>query len=205
MATELEPEALARWCQRTLPEDTRAFEYLVAQYKQRVFATSYRVVGNYQEAEDIAQEVFLKIFHGIRRLENPATLTNWIYRITYNACFEALARQKRRPTMMPFAPPDAEGREEPQYADSSTPTPEEAALQQELRHCIELALASLDTTSRASLVLREIEERSYQEIADTMSIGLSAVKMRIHRARLAFQQMLVRVCPDAWRAERQTV
>ena len=96
---------------------------------------------------------------------------------------------------MPLTPPDAEGREEPRYADPRAPTPEEAVLHRELRVCLEQTLAQLDETGRAAIVLRDIEDRPYQEIAEILAIGLSAVKMRIHRARLAFQQTFEKVCP----------
>lgn len=191
----LSPEELVRRCQRSLPEDTAAFEQLVARYKERVFATAYRLMGNRQEAEDQAQEVFIKIYRGIGQLDEPATLTSWIYRITTNTCFDALSKQKRRPRTAPLEPPDAEGNEQPRYADERAPTPEEAALRHELRECLETTLASLDTTGRAILVLRDIEDRPYQEIAETLQLGLSAAKMRIHRARIAFQQLLDKICP----------
>ena len=168
---------------------------LVAEYKDRVYATAYRLMGNRQEAEDQAQEVFLKIYRGIRQLDDPATLTSWIYRITNNTCFDALSKQKRRPRTTPLDPPDAEGNEQPRYADERAPMPEEAALRHELRQCLEATLASLDTTGRTVLVLRDIEDRPYQEIAETLQVGLSAAKMRIHRARLAFQQLLDKICP----------
>ena len=74
-------------------------------------------------------------------------------------------------------------------------TPEANALQRELRRCIEVTLHELDDDGRAALVLRDVEGRSYQEIADSLKVGLSAIKMRIHRARLAFQRVFDRVCP----------
>ncbi len=188
-------ENLVRRCQQAAPDDTTAFEMLVAEYKDRVYATAYRLMGNRQDAEDQAQEVFLKIYRGIRQLDEPATLTSWIYRITNNTCFDALSKQKRRPRTTPLDPPDAEGNEQPRYADDRAPMPEDSALRREMRECLEATLASLDTTGRAVLVLRDIEDRSYQEIAETLQLGLSAAKMRIHRARLAFQQLLDKICP----------
>ena len=188
-------ENLVRRCQQAAPDDTAAFEMLVAEYKERVYATAYRIMGNRQEAEDQAQEVFIKIYRGIRQLDDPATLTAWIYRVTHNTCFDALSKQKRRPHTSPLDLPDAEGNEQPRYADERAPMPEEAALRHELRQCLEATLASLDTTGRTVLVLRDIEDRPYQEIAETLQVGLSAAKMRIHRARLAFQQLLDKICP----------
>lgn len=192
-ASEL--EALVRRCQQTLPEDTRAFERIVALYKDRVFVMAYRLMGNRLDAEDQAQEVFLRVYRGIKDLDDPAAMTTWIYRITTNTCFDALNKQKRRPQTTPLAPPNLEENEDSRYADTHTPGPEEVAIQREIRACLEQTLAQLDTTGRAALILRDIEDRPYQEIAEILSIGMSAVKMRIHRARLAFQQLLDRICP----------
>jgi len=200
----LAAEELVRRCQEARPDDLRAFELLVRQYQERVFATAYRLMGNRQDAEDMAQEVFLKVYRGISDLEDPATLTSWIYRITTNTCLDALIRQQRRPRTVSLTPPEREGgeAEEPPYADLQTPTPEEAALRRELQRCLETALVQLDATTRAILVLRDVEGRAYQEIAESLALGLSAVKMRIHRARLAFQQMLERVCPGTVQPNR---
>ncbi|MFN8504085.1 RNA polymerase sigma factor [Kouleothrix sp.] len=189
------PEELVRLCQKGLPEDTRAFETLVSMYKDRVFSTAYRLMGNRQDAEDQAQEAFLKIYRGIRQLDDPSTLTSWVYRVTTNTCFDALSRQKRRPQTIPLAPPGDDGAEEPRYADTRLPGPEQAALRREVWDCLEKTLAELDPTGRAALILRDIEDRPYQEIAEIMAVGLSAAKMRIHRARLAFQHALEQICP----------
>jgi RNA polymerase sigma-70 factor (ECF subfamily) len=200
----LPAEELVRRCREAHPGDLRAFELLVRQYQERVFATAYRLMGNRQDAEDVAQEVFLKVHRGIHALEEPATLTAWIYRITTNLCLDALTRQKRRPRTVSLTPPSRAGNEpvEPPYADLRTPTPEEAVLRSELHHCLETALVQLDPTTRTMLVLRDVEGRAYQEIAESLLLGLSAVKMRIHRARLLFQQMLERVCPETVPANR---
>jgi RNA polymerase sigma-70 factor, ECF subfamily len=201
----ISPEELVDWCRRTLPEDTRAFEYLVAQYRNRVYSTTYRIMGNQQEAEDQAQEVFLKIYKNIRTIQEPATLPAWITRIAINTCMDAIARQQRRPQTTPLLAEgyDGEVEEEIRYEDTSTLSPEESVIRSELRHCLERALKRLDPSARMALMLRDIDDHSYQEIADTLSLRLSAVKMRIHRARLSFQQALEKVCPDAAKSVRR--
>jgi RNA polymerase sigma-70 factor, ECF subfamily len=196
----LAPDDLARRCQHTLPDDTRAFEQLVTHYKQRVFAMAYRLMGDRQDAEDQAQEVFLKIYRNIKHLDEPATITAWVDRITVRTCLDALDKRKRRPRIQPLVMQD-EPDAEPRYADERTPTPEEAALRRELQRCLERTLAELDDAGRAAIVLRDIEDRPYNEIGEALGIGLSAVKMRIHRARIAFQQALERICPGTWRLE----
>jgi RNA polymerase sigma-70 factor (ECF subfamily) len=192
------PEELVRWCQRTLPGDTRGFEVLVRHYQQRVFATTFRLMGNQQDAEDMAQEVFLRIFRGIRDLKEPATLTSWIYRIATNTCLDRLEQEKRvRSTVSSLT--NADHADDDLSAFGADPTPEEAAIEEEARSCIEGAIAGLEPVTRAVLVLRDVEERPYQEIADMLSLGLSALKMRIHRARLAFRRALEQRCPGVWR------
>src|SRR6476661_3647684 len=164
----MSPEELALWCQRTLPDDSRAFEALVAQYKARVFATTYRLTGNYQDAEDMAQEVFVKVFRGIKGLSEPATLSTWIYRIATNTCFDMLERRRRTPQTGPLAVATDGDEAEVRYADEREPSPEVSAIQRELRRCLEATLQELDLDARAVLVLRDVEGRSYQEIAETL-------------------------------------
>jgi RNA polymerase sigma-70 factor, ECF subfamily len=197
----LSPEDLTRWCQRTLPHDTRAFQQLITTYKLRVFRTAYRLMGNRQDAEEVAQEVFLKVYQSIHSLDDPATLTAWIYRITVNMCLNELRRQKRRPNTVPLPPWGENGDQDASQIDTANATPEEEALRRDLQRCIEVVLGQLSAVERAVLVLRELENRSYQEVADILRVGLSAAKMRIHRARLAFQQLFDQICPELRSAE----
>jgi RNA polymerase sigma-70 factor (ECF subfamily) len=172
-----------------------AFEQLVAAYKTQVLRTAYRLVLNREDAEDLAQEVFLKVYRSIRTLDDPASMTAWIHRITVNLCLDALAKQKRRPSMPLSTLTEGDGDEDARLADTVRLAPEEAAIRDELRRCIEAVFAQLGAVERVVLVLRDLEDRSYQEIADMLKTGLSATKMRIHRARLAFQQVFERLCP----------
>jgi RNA polymerase sigma factor (sigma-70 family) len=111
-----------------------------------------------------------------------------------------LERRRRTPQTGPLTATIGEDEAEPRYADEREPTPEVSAIHRELRRCLEATLQELDLDARAVLVLRDIEGRSYQEIAETLAAGMSAVKMRIHRARLAFQQLFDRICPGMRRA-----
>ncbi len=191
------PFELVVQCQRTLPYDTRAFEQLVAQYKQRVFGTAYRILGNRQDAEDQAQEVFLKVYRSIKGLSEPAAFVSWLDRMTVRTCLDLLEMQRRRPTTVPMTTPDDDDATD-LCPDTRAAGPEQEALQSEVRWCLQHALRDMDGDVRTILVLRDIDDRPYQEIVDMLGIGLSAVKMRIHRARLAFQRALERVCPDVW-------
>lgn len=203
----LSPEDLVLWCRRTLPDDTRAFEALVAQYKRGVFATAYRLMGSRAEAEDQAQEAFLKIYRGVAKIEEPATLPSWIQRVTINTCLDALAKQKRRAATS-YVTTEGEGEHEDRdLADTRHPDPSARAEQSELRRCLERALDGLDSDARKIIVLRDVEDMAYEEIAQFLKIGLSALKMRIHRARQGVQKLLEQVCPgvaDAFRVRART-
>jgi RNA polymerase sigma-70 factor, ECF subfamily len=194
-----EQAALVMRCKQTLPDDPRAFETLIAAYKERVFATAYRIMGNRHDAEDAAQEVFLKVYRGIKTLDNPYTLTSWIYKITTNTCLDQLQSRRRRPwaSIRPRGD-EAEQEEEWETLPSEGGTPEDAALRAELIRCLQSTLVELDAPSRAAIVLRDVEGRPYGEVAEAMALGLSAVKMRIHRARIAFRSLLDKICPDVW-------
>ena len=183
------------WCRRTLPDDTRAFEALVAQYKRGVFATAYRLMGSREEAEDQAQESFLKIYRGVTKLEEPAALPAWIQRVTVNTCLDALAKQKRRPASASFTADDEGVRDARDYADARRPGPVAAAEGAELRRCLERPLDALGDDARKVVVLRDVEDMPYEEIAGALKLGLSALKMRIHRARLAVKRLLEQICP----------
>lgn len=198
----LPPETLARLCRDTLPEDTRAFEALVSLFKERVYATTYRLMGDREDAEDQAQEVFIKVYRGVGDLDDSSTVATWIYRLTVNTCFDALRKRRRTPARAWAASFGPEEDEEIGYPDTKMPTPEEVALRGELRECLEETLWSMEIQDRGVLVLRDVEGRPYQEIAEALTVSLGAVKMRIHRARLAFQQLFGRLCPELWRPEK---
>ncbi|MEM8530545.1 MAG: sigma-70 family RNA polymerase sigma factor [Chloroflexota bacterium] len=193
---DLPSEELVLLCQQTLPHDTRAFEMLVARYKNRVFAVAYRILGSHQDAEDQTQEVFLKVYRGIKKLKEPETLESWLYQITSNTCLDALRQQQRRPILASLSQQAGVVDEKTDTKNATATQPEVAALHHELRWCLEQTIHNLHITQRMLIVLRDIEGRSYDDIATILDIGLSAVKMRIHRARLQFQALLQAICPD---------
>ena len=192
----LSAEDLAKLCQQTLPNDTSVFELIVARYKKRVFATAYRLMDNREEAEDQAQEVFLKIYRSIGKLSEPATFEAWLHRITVNTCLDALEKGKRRPAIKIHLDSEEESGGFDVPAKSN---PAKTFEDNEIRSCLEKALAKLEPKGRSVIVLRDVEELSYEEIAELLKAGLSAVKMRIHRARLAIQKLIEEICPGSWR------
>src|SRR5579872_2820322 len=96
MSTFTDEELVAR-CKRELPENTRSYEMLVQRYLRRVYSITYRVIGNKEEAEDITQEVFIKVYHGLKKFEQQASFSTWIYRIATNTALDSLDKMERRP------------------------------------------------------------------------------------------------------------
>lgn len=163
--------------------DTRAFEVLVSRYQQRVLTNCRCITGSADDAPDLAQEVFVKIFFGLNRFEGRSQVSTWVNRIKINHCFNFLRRQEGKlhiSTDDPDAPPSPE--------PSVEARAERDLLSQAERSRVQQVVDALPGTLRVPLVLREYDGFSYQEIAEELGIGLSAVKMRIKRAREEFRR-----------------
>ncbi len=192
-------EELVLRCKRELPNNTQSYELLVQRHMHRVYSIVYRVVCNKEEAEDITQEVFVKVFNGLKKFEQQASFSSWLYRIATNSALDSLDKLKRQQkTVSPFAFTKNKEQEEESDAFSFQPSkdvgPEENALQRELRECIGRVLQQLDRQQSSLLIMRDFNDLSYDEIAASLKVKLSAVKMRIHRARLAFQELFSNSC-----------
>ena len=204
MVTLTDEELITR-CKAELPGNTRSYELLVQRHMNRVYGLVYRVVNNKEEAEDIAQEVFLKVYRNIKKFEEQASFSTWLYRVATNSALDALDKMKRRPqaanTGAINRAPTQDSHSDPEQEDKaghdkSSPyaDPEESAIQAELRECINRVLKKLEREQARLLIMRDFEGLSYDEIATVCAAGLSAIKMRIHRARLAFQQVFNEFC-----------
>ncbi len=200
----LTDEELVQRCKVELPHMTRSYEELVSRHAQRVYSLVYRVVGDWQEAEDISQEVFLKVYHGLPKFDQQALFSTWLYRIATNSALDALEKEKRHRhhTVHVDTRPGAQHvtHENDGLARMASPeaNPEELALRSELRACINRVLQQLDREHARVLLLRDFENLSYDEISKMVQAGLSAVKMRIHRARLAFRDLFNQFCGNTY-------
>jgi RNA polymerase sigma-70 factor, ECF subfamily len=192
-------EELVVRCKRELPRSTHSYEMLVQRHMQHVYATVYQVVGNKEEAEDVAQDVFVKVYHGIKKFDQRASFSSWLYRVSTNSALDALDKMKRqRKATFSFGERRSrDGQEEGDmlsHQPSPTAGPEESVLQDELKSCIQRVLNTLGHEQARMILLRDFHDLSYDEISKALGAGLSAVKMRIHRARLAFQDLFNQLC-----------
>nr|BBH94976.1 hypothetical protein KTA_31750 [Thermogemmatispora argillosa] len=189
----LSDAALVMRCQRELPEVTRSFEELVRRYTQRIYTLVYRIVANREEAEDITQDVLLKAYYSLPQLKQPAQFSTWLYRMATNAALDSLERRRRHPWASPIEQVPERFQPSPAAA-AALAHPEEQLLRNELRDCINTVLCTLEREQAQILVMRELEELSYDDMARALDLSLGAIKMRLHRARLAFQRLFLKLC-----------
>ena len=166
--------------------DQAAYGELVQQYQKRVFALAVRMCPTPELAEEAAQEAFLAAWQGLPFFRGDSAFATWLYRLTSNACVDLLRKENRH--QGPSLDDEAVSAEVP----DPTPTPEKAVEQQELRRQIEAGLQTLSPEHREVLILREIQQLSYDEIADVLSLDLGTVKSRINRGRRQLREFLLK-------------
>lgn len=174
--------------------DFRAFEQLLEKHKEKILANCRYLTRSPDDAEDLAQEVFLKAFFAIARFEGRSSFRTWLHRIKVNHSLNFL-KKKEGKSFMDLDDAQTASPEEM----SVKPTAERKAVARGEREIIDRVLDSLTDTLRVPLIMRDMDQLPNQEIAEILGIGLSAVKMRIKRAREEFRQ-LYRTYSDAARA-----
>jgi RNA polymerase sigma-70 factor (ECF subfamily) len=169
--------------------DSGAFEQLVERHQRLVVGTVGRMLGNTSDAEDIAQQVFVRVWKSAKRYVPRAKFTTWLLKITRNLVFNELRRRSRHPQV----PLQAESEEEERpIRDENALAPDALMLEQELQKAIDAAIANLPETQRMAVILRRYEELSYEEIAETLDQSVSAVKSLLFRARTELRESLQR-------------
>ena len=175
--------ALVLQCKQELPYQTRAFEYLVDRYKDRVFTKILGMVRNRTEAEDIAQDVFIKVFQAIPRFREESTFSTWLYSITVNVCLNHIDKSKRRPGW--WLSEDDSDLDPDLYEDVVLFERVTARLEnEETSSRIKRALGALSDEEQQLIRLRYFDERDQAAIAEELGIGLSAAKMRLKQERV---------------------
>ncbi len=169
--------------------DEACFRVLVDRHKQRIFNLTFRFLNGNQEAEDIAQEVFVKVFSAKDTYKPAAKFTTWLYVVARNTCLQAL-RKRSSDVSLDERP---ENRQEGHYslvADGRQQGPCEAALSAEKQKKIGEALSRLPESQRLVILLKRYDDLSYEEIADIMSCSIQAVKSLLFRGRQAMKEFL---------------
>ena len=171
---------------RAVRGDERAFEALIEPYADATYRLCLRMMGNEQDAADMAQEAFLRAWRSLSSYKGQSRFSTWLYRVTSNVCLDELRRRRRGETESMQAL-EENGFEPVDPAE----TPEMALDRAELRRDLAEAISQLGSEQRAALILRDVQGLPYEEIAQILDLNLNTVKSRISRARSALREMLL--------------
>ncbi|WP_071458841.1 RNA polymerase sigma factor SigW [Bacillus massilinigeriensis] len=172
--------------------DQNAYEEIVELYRDKVFQLCYRMLGDRYEAEDIAQEAFIRAYINIKSFNQNLKFSSWIYRIATNLCIDRI-RKKKPDYYLDAEVPGTEGLNMYSQVSADTARPEVELESLELRDEVQKQIAMLPEKYRSAIVLKYIEELSLNEISEILDLPLGTVKTRIHRGREALRQQLKNV------------
>jgi RNA polymerase sigma-70 factor, ECF subfamily len=196
----------AQFIARLVARDESAFNELVKAYERRVFALVYRMLGRRDEAEDISQEVFVQVFKAIDSFRGESKLSTWIYRIAVNLCKNRSKYLSRR-HLRDQDDVDAMAERAPLTAAKGVSVgdvsrPDDLVEGMQLEVVVKRAIAELDAEFREVLILRDVEDLSYEEIASITGVPDGTVKSRIHRARAHLRALVEKAMGEKVRKGR---
>jgi RNA polymerase sigma-70 factor (ECF subfamily) len=169
-----------------------AFGQLVSTYEKQVYNLALRMVGNREDAADLTQEAFLRVWRGLDNYKADAAFSTWLYRLTSNVCIDFLRREKRRKTVsLTFLDEDHDEAVELSIPDPAA-GPEQLAIETESRETMAAAMDALDVEFRQILTMRVINGLSYDEIADALELKPGTVKSRLSRAREKLRKQVLK-------------
>ena len=190
------------WVRQAVKGDQQAFSHLVNAYQRPVYNLTYRMLGNPHEAEDAAQEAFLRAYSRLNQYNPQHKFSTWLFSIANHHCIDRL--RKRRATLVSI-----DDNPVLQNLEGNSPLPENQALVYERNAEMQSLVNQLEPQYRTPLILRYWEEYSYDEIAQTMELSIAAVKSRLFRARkqmaLLYQEQQTAMSPPASGLREQTV
>ncbi|MEI5909334.1 RNA polymerase sigma factor SigW [Bacillus spongiae] len=169
--------------------DQNAFAEIVELYKDKVFQICFRMLGNRHEAEDMAQEAFVKAYMNIHTFQQHRKFSTWLFRIATNLCIDRI-RKKKPDYYLDAEVTGTEGLTMYSQLSTGEPLPEEEVESMELQEVIQKAISKLPEKYRSVIVLKYIEELPLKEISEILDMPLGTVKTRIHRGREALRKQL---------------
>ncbi len=166
--------------------DSSAFGEIVNKYQDKIYNLCRHMLGNADDAEDAAQDVFLKAYQALPKFQPNASLYTWLYRIATNTCID----YKRKPVWESLFGSTEEGEKIIHDLASDAPSPEKLYQSKQIDKALQECLGKLSSKLRAIIVLKEVEELSYEEMSETLDISIGTVKSRIARAREELQKCM---------------
>lgn len=177
---------------RLKANEDAAYDELVRVYHASIFHVACRMLGDSAEAADIVQEIFLKVFRNIGGFKGEAALKTWIFRIAFSEILNRLRSWRRRYRFTTVSLDDANSNGNSAHLADSRPAPDEILESKEYEDAVQKALTKLSSEHRSIIVLRDIEDCSYGEIAEILGVSIGTVKSRLARARGDLKKSLMR-------------
>ena len=172
--------------------DHRAFEEIVHLYEKKLYSIAYRFTGSEQDALDVCQETFIRVYRFIGGFQETSGFSTWIYRICTNVCKDSVTRRQRRgETSLDLQ--DEEGEEFELPVSDDRYSPERVIEQQELRRDLQAGIDALSPHHREIVVLRDVEGLSYEKISEVLGLEIGTVKSRLNRGREQLRNFLVKL------------
>ncbi len=175
--------------QRSKNGDLDAFDELVRKYESKIYTVAYRFTGSHADANDLAQETFIRVYQSLGTFRGDSSFATWLYRIAANVCRDELRRQQRRKKVSLDEIMSNTGGN--LYLADDALSPEESMERSELQRAVQKCLNTLTDEQRLILVMREMQGLSYEEIAASLDCSLGTVKSRLNRSRQALKQKVL--------------
>ena len=172
--------------------DHAAFEEIVRLYEKKLYSIAYRYTGSEQDALDVCQETFIRVYRFIGGFQETSGFSTWIYRICTNVCKDSVTRRQRRgETSLDLQ--DEEGEEFELPVSDDRYSPEQVVEQRELRQHLQEGIAALSPNHREIVVLRDVEGLSYEKISEVLGLEIGTVKSRLNRGREQLRNFLLKL------------
>lgn len=176
--------------EKVLKGDMDAFSQIIDKYEKMVYNLAYRIFNNTSDAEDMTQEIFIKIYKNIYKCEGKQSIKAWVYTIAYNTCIDEVRKRKGKNNISLDMEIEGEENSFSLNIPSNEYTPESALLEKEGLLEIEQAINSLNEVNKTLIFLRDIKGLSYNEISEIMQLNIGTVKSRLNRARNLLKNMI---------------
>lgn len=180
-------ELLVKKCQKGHYE---AFEELIHKYQQKVYSLCYRYAGNHDDANDLAQEAFIRVYHSINKFHFKSAFSTWLYRVTSNVCLDEMRKKKRNSSVSLDSPLETEEGEMYFHLPDQKYNPEIMAEQKDVQQIVHNAIQELPREQKITILLREMEGFSYDEMAEVLEVSSGTIKSRLNRARHNLKEIL---------------
>lgn len=182
-------ELITKRVKEVLNGDQEAFEEIVIHFQHRLYQVCYRMLNNAAEAEDIAQEAFVRAYVNLESYDQKRKFSTWLYRIATNLCIDRI-RKKKPDYHLDAEVPGTEGLDMYSQIAADQELPEEEVEKMEMQERIQYEVSRLPDKYRTIIILRYMEDLQLQEIADILEMPLGTVKTRVHRGREALRQQM---------------